>query len=161
MLSLVVSRPCEGWFTLLSVLTKSRCKGSSLVFRVTGRHQGIDCHCLGNLIKIAGWNTNSCLRFRGNTTRFGMTEGRLRGPRCAARAPGHLRMRETLARLAITRVPSLTVRSRPSSSFRAAALFPIFIRVQKVTPSRSIMYGYLNTPDTWDPWIKQKLCTRL
>ena len=35
--------------------------------------QGIGCHCLGNLIKIAGWNTNSCLRFRGNTTRVGIT----------------------------------------------------------------------------------------
>ena len=56
----------------------------------------IDYHCLGNLIKIAGWNTNSCLRFLGNTTRFGMTRARIPattdGPRCAvfhACALGH------------------------------------------------------------------------
>ena len=83
---------CISGMGSLEVVTRiswSHCHTKTWV-KSHGYHtNSIDYHCLGNLIKIAGWNTNSCLRFLGNTTRFGMTEraelsGARDESRCAA-----------------------------------------------------------------------------
>ena len=60
--------------------------------------KSIDYHCLGNLIKIAGWNTNSCLRFPSNTTRVGITGS---SPGCTAHRGPRMRPR-TVRTVAVT-----------------------------------------------------------
>ena len=87
----------------LTVTTARPTRSFTLLVKSHWYHlKSIDYHCLGNLIKIAGWNTNSCLRFPSNTTRVGITGT---SPGCTAhRGP---RMRPPTTRTVAVTSPGL------------------------------------------------------